>query len=180
METSPEKTVYFVFGTDGVRGYYKWSFEQGYAIMYNGDMPKDAVGEIIDIGRPYNKCMLFFPDATLARLSKATGYDYLYHGYYKFQEVVVDDSSVLLVPRHWLNNFGYSYASRIPLEFENGVLFQEDESYCGTPFITEYARGKTLADVFNIVDLDLLYIFGMIFRKGIPQDHTDIDIIITE
>lgn len=170
-----EDTIYFTYLSYGGKpGYYKWSPEQGYIVEHDDECPKNV--KIVDMKNScYSYPKLRFPDAVLARLSKVTRYNYLSDGYYKCERIYREGKNIY-VPMHWLKKFNlYSDDS---LSLRNGKLIRSREIACKFCIDDKViAEGETLADIFNIVALDISYIFGMMFRKGIPQDHTDINVV---
>lgn len=134
--------------------YQKWSLQLGY-IMYNFDITTKQEYDF-DISH-HTDIKILYSDATLNRLTKMTGYNYLCDGQYTLASVYYRDKSYY-VPKHW--TFDLPDKSRRP-----------DYYTVRTSFDEHYQKHKD--------DIDVEYICGI----GIPLTQSimkiaDIDIVI--
>ena len=94
--------------------YYSWSLEKSYTCISGDDVPDSLVMDIEDNG----DIEIFYPDATLNRLTKATGYDYLSDGQYTTIYVVDNYDRGYIVPKHWVPDVIDESYHEIPYFFD--------------------------------------------------------------
>lgn len=154
--------------------HFSWSFERGYVIKTYDKIEDDIDGHVINVIPNYNHFKLRYPDATLARLSKATGYDYLKDGRYTMRTVRWNAHYSILIPIHLMQLLLKTNPKSQIKSCIDGVLTFKDENK------KIFIKSRDVFELLGVPKLDLSYIFGMIFTKGVPQGRTDVCIKFCE